>query len=241
MEENLDTIRKVVKEILAAQNELSQSTAKVEKKPRKPYTRRDLEAYERSKETNLMSRKLTNAIQHAEKLQRFREEDWVKLQQSSLLTHPKLAPKKQRLEYLFQPIMEVDEPAEVLSPLKARPEKRRAEESMPIEILPFKSLQTQNVESALSSTSDEIKLPTNIFASMRKSTQPFSEHSVVKEIVFQPKVPKAVPLQPEAIEPSPEEVAIVLPPIVKKQQETVSMQESEEEDEDINMYLQMLA
>ena len=233
MEENLDVIRKVVREILAVQSDLSKSEVKAEKKPRKPYTRRDLEAYERAKETNLMSRKLTNAIQHAEKLQRFREEDWVKLQQSSLLTHPKLAPKKQRLEHLFQPIMEVDEPEEQPS-IRTRPEKRKAEALTSS----INQLTPQTIDTPASTA---IQLPPNIFASLAKTSVPLKATESPPEVLFKPKTSKVVTIQPEAIEPLTEEISVVLPPIVKKQQETLQMSEPEKEDDVVKMYLQMLA
>lgn len=218
MEENLDVIRKVVREILAAQSDLSNSAIKAEKKPRKPYTRRDLEAYERTKETNVMSRKLTNAIQHAEKLQRFREEDWVKLQQSSLLTHPKLLPKKERLEHLFQPlapIMEVDEPEAPPStmeeePIKAMPEKRRAEEPVEMQKKPLFTVPEYN--------------PPPVIATPR--------------LVHKP-VPKRVQIEETTIEP--EVSRTVMPPVHKSQQETLQQPKFLPEDTPMDMYLKLIS
>jgi hypothetical protein len=220
MEENLDVIRKVVREILAAQSDLSKSAVKAEKKPRKPYTRRDLEAYERAKETNLMSRKLTNAIQHAEKLQRFREEDWVKLQESSLLTHPKLVSKRERLQHLFQPlvpIMEVDEPEAPSAmvqeePPKVLPGKRRAEESLEVEKKPLISI-------------PEYVPPPVVAATPR--------------VIHKP-IPKRVHME-EIEEREPEVMQTVMPPVQKSQQETMQAPKFLPQDTPMDMYLKLIS
>lgn len=243
MAENLDVIRTLVKEILAQQQDLSKQQQVVEKKARKPYTRRDLTAYERAKETNLMSRKLTNAINHAEKLRHFQEGEWEKLQESSLLTHPKIVPKKERLERLFSPLkprMEVDEPTPPVTAIAT--DFHRMQEDEGVSSASTKPIPAKRRALELE---DSPRPPIRFSVPQTPRQKPsmvLYEEEVEEEppkVVLRPK-PKTQPSY-EAVPTPTVETQVVMPPIQKPSQERLNEASQTHQDDALQMYLDLIS